>query len=111
MPTVQVIRLLYWGRMPEYNLCYQKQNWRSVLESVEAAASGGIVWDHQMLMSIYNPDRLGLSIHRSSAVFKHKGVDVATWKFGGGDDFEIRAGCVQDMLTEVEFHPTFTEVG
>jgi hypothetical protein len=22
-----IFRLLYWGRLPEYNLCYQKQNW------------------------------------------------------------------------------------
>jgi hypothetical protein len=39
--------------------------------------------------------RLGLTIHSSSAVFKHAGYEIATWKFGGGEDFEIRAGCVQ----------------
>ena len=107
------MRILFWGRYPEYNLCYQKQNWRSLLESVEqAAAKGGLVWDHQMLMAVWNPDRLGLSVSRSEMVFKHSGEEIATWRFGGGggEEFEIRAGCVQDMLTTVEFHPSFSQV-
>ena len=57
-----------------------------------------------MLVSFYNPNRLGMRVNAGDARFYHRGVLVGDWRLDG--PFHMRAGSIQDMYAETNFHPS-----
>lgn len=88
-----VLVLVYYPVVPDYSLCNDKVAWGSLLRGlVTALKAQGTAEFH---VAVWNPNRYDLTVKSMLATVFFRGVAVGSASVG--EDFELRAGHVNDL--------------
>jgi hypothetical protein len=98
------LSIAFYPEYPAYATCAQEFQWASILSQLY---NMGLRGDEKLLVSIYNPNRLGFMLTAASAVFKSRGAAVGTFSFDG--EYELAAGAVTDVMATVRFEPSLLQ--
>jgi len=92
--------LMYFPRIPQYNVCNNEFDWKSI---VEGMASAKIEAEFEILLSIYNPNRFGVDLVMGSGTFSHEGTYVG--RFEIPPHTEIGKQSISDILVTITLKP------
>ena len=98
------LSIAFFPEYPAYATCAQEFQWASILSQLYNL---GLRGDEKLLVSVYNPNRLGFMLTAASAVFKSRGAAVGTFTFEG--EYELAAGAVTDVMATVRFEPSLLQ--
>ena len=87
---------------PSYGVCAQEFAWAGILSQLYNL---GLRGDEKLLLSVYNPNRLGFAVSAAAATFKSRGAVVGSFAFEG-PSLELAPGAITDVLATVRFEPT-----
>jgi hypothetical protein len=92
-----VLVIIYAPHTPQLNVCNTEFDWSSIVHSIKRA---GVEADFQLLVSLYNPNRMDLVVKGGSAVFRHHHEEVGEMSFS---NVTAEGGYTTDMLLPVTF--------
>lgn len=99
--AVTVIALMYYPRIPDYNVCNREFDWESILQSLRHLEPKV---NYQVLLSIVNENRFGFVIESGRADIYHNGTLVGNWVLT--DPWEAKAGSISDIIAPVHIEPS-----
>ncbi|OQR84574.1 hypothetical protein ACHHYP_13234 [Achlya hypogyna] len=103
LATLTTLSLMYYPRIPEYQICNQQFDWASIFSSLKSIHPK---IDYQILTSVSNENRFGFFLKAGDADIHHRGVKVGTWTIR---NWTAEAGAVTDMMADVRIEPGYSE--
>eukprot|EP00592_Proboscia_alata_P012780 CAMPEP_0194394522 /NCGR_PEP_ID=MMETSP0174-20130528/123899_1 /TAXON_ID=216777 /ORGANISM="Proboscia alata, Strain PI-D3" /LENGTH=512 /DNA_ID=CAMNT_0039190325 /DNA_START=14 /DNA_END=1552 /DNA_ORIENTATION=+ len=91
--------LYFYPRVPDYNICSDVFDWKSIVDSMEAL---GLAASFEMLISVYNPNQLEIELVSGSGTFKLSGAQVGSFEI---PPITIPPGSINDYLFTTSFTP------
>jgi len=95
-----VFFLRYFPQLPQYNICSNEFDWKSIVDGMTSAKIGG---SFQILFSIYNPNRFDVDLSLGSGTFKHDGTYVG--RFEIPPQTKVAQQAITDLLVTVTLRP------
>ncbi|KDO30879.1 hypothetical protein SPRG_04781 [Saprolegnia parasitica CBS 223.65] len=95
--------LMYYPRIPEYQICNQQFDWASIFQSLVSVHPK---INYQILTSVSNENRFAFFLKAGDADIHHRGTKVGTWTIR---NWTAEAGAVTDMMADVRIDPGYTE--
>jgi len=97
---VAVAVFLYTPQVPDVNVCNTALDWGSLFTGLERLK---LEADYQLLLSVYNPNRLDVAISSGQGVFKHDHEAIGQVEVA---PFLIKGGAITDVLVTLVFTPS-----
>ncbi|ETV95100.1 hypothetical protein H310_11383 [Aphanomyces invadans] len=99
-----ICALMYYPRVPDYQICNQQFDWESIFASLISIKPK---IHYQIITSVVNENRFAFHLDSGVADISHNGIKVGTWAIS---NWTAEAGAVSDMLAMVKIEPsTFAE--
>ena len=93
---------LYWPSPPDVSMCNAQVMWSDTLNMIiNSVTSGKASVESEVLITVYNPNRLGLALHSVNGNIFYKGTDVGSLELSSID---AQAGTAADGLGVVTFN-------
>ena len=92
--------LLYTPHAPDVNVCNTNLDWGSIFTGLERLK---LEADYQLLLSVYNPNRLDVAITSGQGIFKHDHEPIGQVEVA---PFTIKGGAITDVLVTLVFTPS-----
>jgi len=92
--------LRYFPQIPQYNVCSDELDWRSIVDGMTSAKIGA---SFQILFSIYNPNRFDVELNLGSGTFNHDGTYVGRFEIPPQTVVEQQA--ITDLLVTITLRP------
>ncbi|KAF0717493.1 Aste57867_2255 [Aphanomyces stellatus] len=103
--ALTVLALMYYPRIPDYEICNQQFDWESTFLSLTNPLHPQVKYD--VIISVINENRFAFDVEYAKADISHNGIKVGTWSIS---NWTAEAGAVSDMLTPVMIEPaTYVE--
>lgn len=94
-----VATVMYYPRVPVYNVCNDALAWKSLMDSLTSLKVSA---DFEILMSVANPNRFDVALDMGKGSFSHKGVFVGTFDI---PPTTAKANSVTDMFIVTHLSP------
>lgn len=94
-----IVGMSYAPRKPQYNVCTNQLAWKSI---VEGMASLKMSASFDLLISVYNPNRLEVDLSNGAGQFHHDGEYVGSFDIPEG---KISSKAISDIVVKVTFTP------
>nr|CCA21134.1 conserved hypothetical protein [Albugo laibachii Nc14] len=101
---VTVLGLMFYPRIPDYNVCNREFQWESVLHSIVNLQP---VVEYQVLLSVINENRFGFLLEEGSLHFHHRGLHVGSWELN--QTWTAAAGAISDVIMPINIRPGYLE--
>lgn len=101
---VTVFALMFYPRMPDYNVCNREFDWESILHSMMSLHPK---IEYQVLISAINENRFGFQLEEGYADIYHNGTRVGYWKLEA--PIEAKAGSITDVIAPIKIEPGYSE--
>ncbi|KAG9409133.1 hypothetical protein AC1031_019395 [Aphanomyces cochlioides] len=99
-----IVALMYYPRVPDYQVCNQQFDWESIFLSL-ISIQPKIHYD--VIISVVNENRFAFDLDYGYANISHRGVKVGTWEIS---NWTAEAGAISDMMALVKIEPsTYSE--
>ncbi|TMW56089.1 hypothetical protein Poli38472_008737 [Pythium oligandrum] len=102
--VVTVLALMFYPRMPDYNVCNRQFEWESILQSLRHL-SPKIEYD--VLISVINENRFGFVLEKGRADIYHNETWVGRWELN--QTWEAKAGAISDVIAPIRLDPGYAE--
>jgi hypothetical protein len=102
--SVTILALMFYPRMPDYNVCNREFEWESILQSLRSL-SPKIEYD--VLLSVINENRFGFVLEQGMADIYHNQTWVGSWQLN--QSWEATAGAISDVIMPIKLDPGYTE--
>lgn len=99
-----VLALMFYPRMPDYNVCNREFEWESILHSIMGLEPKV---EYQVLVSVINENRFGFALESGRADIYHNSTFVGKWELD--KPLEAKAGSITDVIAAINIKPGFTE--
>lgn len=94
-----VATVMYYPRVPVYNVCNDALAWKSLMDSLTSLKVSA---DFEILMSVANPNRFDVALDMGKGSFAHNGVFVGTFDIPPAT---AKANSVTDMFIITHLSP------
>uniref|UniRef100_K3WID0 PSI domain-containing protein n=1 Tax=Globisporangium ultimum (strain ATCC 200006 / CBS 805.95 / DAOM BR144) TaxID=431595 RepID=K3WID0_GLOUD len=101
---ITVLALMFYPRMPDYNVCNREFDWESILQSLRSLHPK---IEYQVLISAINENRFGFMLEEGKADIYHNGTLVGYWKLDA--PLEAKAGSITDVIAPIKIEPDYSE--
>lgn len=101
---VTVFALMFYPRMPDYNVCNREFDWESILQSLRSLHPK---IEYQVLISAINENRFGFLLEEGKADIYHNNTLVGYWKLDA--PLEAKAGSITDVIAPIKIEPDYSE--
>lgn len=95
-----VLGLMYYPRVPDYNICNREFDWASILHSVDSLHPK---IEYNLLISVSNENRFGFLLTEGEATIHHNGTAVGSWRLE--KSFTVAPGSISDIITTIRIEP------
>lgn len=102
--SITVLSLMFYPRMPDYNVCNREFEWESILKSLVSLHPK---IEYQVLISVINENRFGFVLEEGTADIYHNDTLVGAWKLEA--PYEAKAGSISDVITSIHIEPGYAE--
>lgn len=102
--SITVLSLMFYPRMPDYNVCNREFEWESILKSLVSLHPK---IEYQVLISVINENRFGFVLEEGTADIYHNDTLVGAWKLE--TPYEAKAGSISDVITSIHIEPGYAE--
>ncbi|CAI5732401.1 unnamed protein product [Peronospora destructor] len=102
--SMTVLALMFYPRMPDYNVCNREFEWESILHSIMGLEPKV---EYQVLVSVINENRFGFVLESGRADIYHNATLVGKWELH--EPLEAKAGSISDVIAEINIKPGFAE--
>ncbi|KAG7399664.1 hypothetical protein PHYBOEH_008307 [Phytophthora boehmeriae] len=102
--TMTVLALMFYPRVPDYNVCNREFEWESILHSMMSLTPKV---DYQVLVSVINENRFGFVLESGRADIYHNTTLVGKWELE--KEWEAAAGSISDKIAAIKIEPGFSE--
>ncbi|KAF4322003.1 hypothetical protein BBO99_00004326 [Phytophthora kernoviae] len=102
--TMTVLALMFYPRVPDYNVCNREFEWESILHSMMSLTPKV---DYQILVSVINENRFGFVLESGRADIYHNSTLVGKWELE--KEWEAAAGSISDKIAAINIEPGFAE--
>eukprot|EP00644_Phytophthora_capsici_P005266 jgi/Phyca11/558344/estExt2_Genewise1.C_PHYCAscaffold_11075 len=99
-----VLALMFYPRMPDYNVCNREFEWESILHSIMGLEPKV---EYQVLVSVINENRFGFVLESGTADIYHNATLVGKWELD--KPWEAKAGSISDMIAGINIKPGYGE--
>eukprot|EP01029_Cantina_marsupialis_P009054 TRINITY_DN2120_c0_g2_i1.p1 TRINITY_DN2120_c0_g2~~TRINITY_DN2120_c0_g2_i1.p1 ORF type:complete len:413 (+),score=82.17 TRINITY_DN2120_c0_g2_i1:125-1363(+) len=90
--------------LPKYSICNKSFDWGSAIDGIK---NFGIRGNYEILMSVYNPNVVGVHISKVRSTFLYKSEVVGIWD--SDDNMYIPPESITDMTVVIQLRPSLTE--
>ncbi len=94
-----VVGMSYAPRQPQYNVCTNQLGWKSIIEGM---ASLKVSASFDLLISVYNPNRVEVDLKNGAGQFHYDGEYVGSFEIPEG---KIAEEAISDIIVKVTFTP------
>ena len=94
-----IVGMSYAPRQPKYNVCTNKLGWKSIIEGM---ASLKVSASFDLLISVYNPNRVEVDLKNGAGQFHYDGQYVGSFEIPEG---KISEEAISDIIVKVTFTP------
>lgn len=101
---ITVFALMFYPRVPDYNVCNREFDWESILQSLRSFHPK---IEYQVLISAINENRFGFLLAEGRADIYHNGSRVGYWKLEA--PLEAKAGTITDVIAPIKIEPGYSE--
>lgn len=98
-----ILAYLWYPHYPVVNVCNNDVDWDSIIVGLGKMK---LEVDYQILLSLYNPNRLDATITSANGVLKHDHTGIGTFEI---PETLIKAGSITDVLVTLVFTPSVTK--
>jgi len=84
---------------PVYNVCSNQLDWKSIVDGMTSLKAQATF---QVLISIYNPNKLDVNLNMGYGIFKHDGIQVGTFEIPPAT---AKAMSISDYLVNLTLTP------
>ncbi|KAG2787162.1 hypothetical protein JG687_00002589 [Phytophthora cactorum] len=102
--SMTVLALMFYPRMPDYNVCNREFEWESILHSILGLEPKV---EYQVLVSVINENRFGFVLESGSADIYHNSTLVGKWELD--KPWEAKAGSISDVIAGINIRPGYAE--
>ncbi|CAH0493582.1 hypothetical protein KXD40_004189 [Peronospora effusa] len=102
--SMTVLALMFYPRMPDYNVCNREFEWESILHSIMGLEPKV---EYQVLVSVINENRFGFVLESGQADIYHNTTLVGKWELD--EPFTAKAGSISDVIAGINIKPGFAE--
>ncbi|KAL4155218.1 hypothetical protein PRNP1_007331 [Phytophthora ramorum] len=102
--TMTVLALMFYPRMPDYNVCNRQFEWESILHSLMGLEPKV---EYQILVSVINENRFGFVLESGSADIYHNSTLVGKWELD--KPWGAEAGAISDVIAGINIQPGYSE--
>ncbi|CAH0522336.1 unnamed protein product [Peronospora belbahrii] len=102
--SITVLALMFYPRMPDYNVCNRQFEWESILHSIMGLEPKV---EYQVLVSVINENRFGFVLESGRADIYHNTTLVGKWELE--KPLEAKAGSISDVIAAINIKPGFAE--
>jgi hypothetical protein len=93
---------IYWPSAPELSMCNAQVLWRDTINMIiNSVTSGKATVESELLLSVYNPNRVGITVKSVSGSVWYKSSSVGSISM---DEIPIVPGSISDSLGVVSFN-------
>lgn len=97
---VTIFALMFYPRIPDYNVCNREFEWESIMQSIRHLQPH---IEYQVLISVINENRFGFVLESGRADIYHAGTLVGNWVLNSS--FEAAAGAISDIIAPIHIQP------
>jgi hypothetical protein len=97
---VTIFALMFYPRIPDYNVCNREFEWESIMQSLRHLEP---TINYQVLISVINENRFGFVLESGRADIYHKGTYVGMWELS--TPWETAAGAISDIIAPIQIKP------
>jgi hypothetical protein len=94
-----IVGMSYAPRQPQYNVCTNQLGWKSIIEGM---ASLKMSASFDLLISVYNPNRVEVDLKNGAGQFHYDGEYVGSFEIPEG---KISEEAISDIIVKVTFTP------
>ncbi|GMF12238.1 unnamed protein product [Phytophthora lilii] len=102
--SMTVLALMFYPRMPDYNVCNREFEWESILHSIMGLEPKV---EYQVLVSVINENRFGFVLESGRADIYHNSTLVGKWELD--KPWEAKAGSISDVIAGINIRPGYSE--
>ncbi|RLN75770.1 hypothetical protein BBJ28_00010207 [Nothophytophthora sp. Chile5] len=102
--TTTVLALMFYPRIPDYNVCNREFEWESILHSLMSLEPK---IEYQVLVSVINENRFGFVLESGRADIYHNTTLVGKWELE--KEWEAAAGAISDVIAGIHIEPGYSE--
>lgn len=102
--SMTVLALMFYPRMPDYNVCNREFEWESILHSIMGLEPKV---EYQVLVSVINENRFGFVLESGRADIYHNSTLVGKWELD--KPWEAKAGSISDVIAGINIQPGYSE--
>lgn len=102
--TLTVLALMFYPRMPDYNVCNREFEWGSIIASLMSLTPKV---NYQVLVSVINENRFGFVLESGRADIYHNSTLVGKWELE--KEWEAAAGAISDKIANINIEPGYSE--
>lgn len=102
--STTVLALMFYPRMPDYNVCNREFEWESILHSIMGLEPKV---EYQVLISVINENRFGFVLESGTADIYHNSTLVGKWELD--KPWEAKAGSITDKIAAINIKPGYAE--
>ncbi|CEG35633.1 uncharacterized protein PHALS_11504 [Plasmopara halstedii] len=100
--SMTVLALMFFPRMPDYNVCNREFEWESILHSIMGLEPKV---EYQVLVSVINENRFGFVLESGRADIYHNTTLVGKWELD--KPWKAQAGAISDVIAGINITPGF----
>mmetsp|Transcript_24594 Transcript_24594/g.37080 ORF Transcript_24594/g.37080 Transcript_24594/m.37080 type:complete len:495 (+) Transcript_24594:75-1559(+) len=97
--TLFIVGMSYAPRQPQYNVCTNQLGWKSIIEGM---ASLKVSASFDLLISVYNPNRVEVDLKNGAGQFHYDGEYIGSFEIPEG---KIAEEAISDIIVKVTFTP------
>ena len=94
-----IVGMSYAPRQPQYNVCTNQLGWKSIIEGM---ASLKVSASFDLLISVYNPNRVEVDLKNGAGQFHYDGEYIGSFEIPEG---KIAEEAISDIIVKVTFTP------
>ena len=94
-----ILGMSYAPRQPQYNVCTNQLGWKSIIEGM---ASLKVSASFDLLISIYNPNKVEVDLQNGGGQFHYDGEYIGSFEIPQG---RIAEEAISDIIVKVTFTP------
>ena len=98
--VVATASLVMWPQYPQYNLCSDELDWKSIVDGMTSAK---LEASFELLLSVYNPNHFDVDVISGTGTFHHDGILVGTFDLGESISHKVSSLAITDVLVTVTF--------
>ncbi|GLD94106.1 hypothetical protein PINS_up002717 [Pythium insidiosum] len=102
--VITVLALMFYPRMPDYNVCNRQFEWESIFQSIRHLSPK---IEYNVLISVINENRFGFVVESGHADIYHNTEWVGEWVVN--QTWEAKAGSISDVIAPIRLTPGYKE--